>query len=206
MHCMMNLSPQAEQALDVAAARYALQTQPDSADLLDKVRAIELAVKRRRAPLSALLGALMLFGCSGPQAPSFFSISSEFAAGEAEVIRDAVAAWCEKTGDCPKESLFSEEAHFKLVDDLPEDEQTEKACPEGATCRTNANEARGTIRIARNRAPGLDTLWRIAAHEWGHLCIDGHVEDSSLMKALQSHGEALEVDDEAASGWRAGCR
>ena len=116
----MNLSPEAQQALDVAAARYALQQAPESADLLDKVRAIELAVKRRRAPLSALLGALMLFGCSGsgPSAPAFYSISREFAPEEREVIRDAVAAWCEKTGDCPEEALFSEDAHFELVDDL----------------------------------------------------------------------------------------
>jgi hypothetical protein len=49
MYGMTKLSPEAEQALDVAAARYALQ-QAEGSALLDKVRAIELAVKRRRAP------------------------------------------------------------------------------------------------------------------------------------------------------------
>ncbi len=95
MSCMTKLSPEAEQALDVAAARYALQ-QAEGSDLLDKVRAIELAVKRRRAPLSALLG-LLMFGCAQVDAPSGpLTLSPD--ANVAAAVADAVAAWSTAAG------------------------------------------------------------------------------------------------------------
>lgn len=155
--------------------------------------------------LAALVLTLLVCACNGSQAPHFYSFGEGFSNAEREVIRDAVAAWCEASGDCPRESMFSEDAHFILVDDLPEDERTERACPDGATCSTNANEGHGRIRIARNRAPGLDVLWRIAAHEWGHICIDGHPDGSVLMSAYQAPEGALEVDAGAVRLWHEGC-
>jgi hypothetical protein len=53
------------QTLDVAAARYALKNLPESSDLLDKVRAIELAVAKRRALGAVSLFAALLFACAG---------------------------------------------------------------------------------------------------------------------------------------------
>lgn len=145
----------------------------------------------------------LLVACSGPSAPRFYSISSEFGAAERETIAAAVEAWCEATGDCPELSMFSEEAHFELVDDLSE--KGGAPCPEGFTCTTNGRESDGRIRIARNRAPGLDVLWRIAAHEYGHLCIDGHREDSILMSAFQTVEGKPEVDAAAVEAWDEGC-
>lgn len=146
-------------------------------------------------------------GCAAPRAPRFYSIDEAFSAAEGETIRAAVEAWCEKTNDCPEESAFAEDAHFELVDDLPEDAKTAAACPEGAQCVTNGKEQGGRIRIARNRAAAddLDYLWRIVAHEYGHLCIDGHIADSALMSALQDHTGLLEVDNEAVEAWKDGC-
>lgn len=149
--------------------------------------------------------ALLLLACGGPSAPAFYSISSKFSPEEAATIRAAVAAWCEAGAACPEESMFSEEAHFELVDDLPEDERTERACPEGHTCSTNGKEGGGNIRIARNRRSGLDVLWTIAAHEFGHVCIDGHRADSALMTAYQGEGGLLEVDAKAVEYWHEGC-
>lgn len=159
----------------------------------------------------AIVLALFLAAMSGcapaPEAPRYYSISREFNAEEAATLRAAVAAWCAEAGACPEEALFSENAHFELVDDLPEDERTVAVCPEGATCATNGKEGGGDIQIARNRAAPerLDILWRIAAHEFGHLCIDGHRAESSLMSAYQDHEGVLEIDNEAVQAWKDGC-
>jgi|SRR5688572_2967618 len=148
---------------------------------------------------------LTMCGCGGPSAPAFYSIDEAFSESERETIRAAVAAWCEAGAACPEEAMFSEEAHFELVDDLPEDERTERACPEGRTCSTNGRESRGKIEIARNRRSGLDVLWSVAAHEFGHVCIKGHRADSALMTSYQGEGGPLKVDAKAVEYWHEGC-
>lgn len=153
----------------------------------------------------ALLFVLIFGGCAGPTPPNSYSIDDAFSPAEREVIHSAVEAWCEETGDCPVFTpLHSEAAHFALVDDLPEGEHARRVCPEGRTCTTNGRERDGLIRIARNRVPGLDILWLIAAHEYGHLCIDDHPPGSALMSAV--HDEPLlEVDSGAVRLWKDGC-
>ncbi len=193
-----------------SATQYALRALPAERELPERPGLLRKAGQRFKDAAAAVAVVLLLcvngWGCApAPEAPRFYSISREFPADQAEVIRDVVAAWCEASGDCPEESLFSENAHFELVDDLPESARTLRDCPEGATCIVNANEGNGAIRIARNREPGLDVLWRIAAHEWGHLCIDGHRDESALMSAYQDHAGDAVIDDEAVAAWRAGC-
>jgi len=152
----------------------------------------------------ALLFVLVLGACA-PSAPPYFSISSDFSAAERETIRAAVDAWCESdAASCPDEVGWSERGRFELVDDLPEENMA--ACPEGRTCAVNANNDGDNIRIARNRAAtGLDHLWHIAAHEWGHFCIDGHRPASELMTAVEADAPLLEIDEVAVGAWHAGC-
>lgn len=144
-------------------------------------------------------------GCAAaPEAPSSYSISSEFSPSERETIRAAVSAWCDAADACPEEVSRAADARFELVDDLPEIGMS--ACPAGRTCVVNGNERDGTVRIARNRvATGLDHLWRIAAHEFGHICIDGHRADSALMSGIEPEGPLLVIDNEAVTAWKDGC-
>lgn len=144
------------------------------------------------------------WGCAPlPKPPSSYSIDDAFSPAERDIIHSAVDAWCEATGDCPAFTpLHSEAAHFALVDDLPE----RARCPEGETCVTAGNEGQGLIRIARNRPnpDDLAMLWLVAAHEYGHLCIDGHPEGSALM-GPQHRTPLLEVDDGAVRLWNEAC-
>lgn len=71
----------AHMALDCAAAKHALATLPESSDLLDKVRAIETAVARRRSVLATLLVVLSV-ACGG-------AVDSEPVPAEPEP-----ASWC----------------------------------------------------------------------------------------------------------------
>lgn len=149
---------------------------------------------------------VLFLGACGSTAPAYYSIDSSFSLEQREALRDAVDAWCEATGDCPEEALFSEEAHFRLVDDLPERDHVKDICPPDAECIVNGAESRGDIRIARNRQEpnSLHRLWRVAAHEYGHVCIDDHTK-GGLLSTLQDHEGPLEVDAEAVRAWRKGC-
>ena len=149
---------------------------------------------------------VVLFGAAcAPEAPAYFSIDERFSPAERETIRAAVEAWGVELHEDFGLVLFSEQAHFELVPDLLEDADTERACPPGFECSVNGKENSGNIRIAENRRPGLDVLWRIAAHEFGHLCIDNHPPGSALMAAAQDHEGSLEIDAGAVRLWREGC-
>ena len=202
---MTKLSPEAEQALDVAAARHALQTLPESSDLLDKVRAMELAIKRRRMPLSLLLGCALAFGCAAPEPPRYFSVDSDFGEGERETIHATVDAWCDAVGWCPEEALWSDRGRVMLVDHLPHDEETRSACPDGLTCGVFGRNDGDVVRIARDRIEpdNMAVLFVITAHEIGHFCTE-HTT-AGLMAAVQTHASEPVIDAEAAEAWRSGC-
>jgi hypothetical protein len=68
-----------ERALDVQAALYALKNARETDDIHDKMAAVELAVKRRRAPVSALLGFLLAVGCGASAPESVDTVPPTFA-------------------------------------------------------------------------------------------------------------------------------
>lgn len=152
---------------------------------------------------NALLVLVFLLAACARQAPDSFSISPEFSPEVRETIRAAVFDWCDATGDCPEEVGWSERGRFELVESLGDDSD-DPDCPEGRTCIRAGNNDGDVIRIARDRpdADDLSVTWTIAAHEWGHYCIEGHLDDG-LMAAVRP--TALAVDSGAVRAWHDGC-
>lgn len=145
---------------------------------------------------------VLAIGCNAwpTEPPRYFSISDEFPPEQADTIRAAVGAWCDKTGHCPVEALWSERGRFELVDSLDE------PCPvEGADCSVPALNDSNVVWVAQQRREpdNLNHLYTIAAHEWGHFCAD-HTT-GGLMADMFQLRDALEVDDEAVAAWRSGC-
>lgn len=143
------------------------------------------------------------WGCAMPSAPSHYSIDSDFPAEAQAVIHEAVAAWCDATGDCPEYvELRAERGHFALVD-APYLEQVSDGA-DGRARAVFASESGGNIRIASGVLDkGLDVLWTVAAHEYGHLCIEGHPNAAGVMASYEP--SSLAIDAEAVEAWRAGC-
>jgi hypothetical protein len=139
----------------------------------------------------------------GRSAPEHFSVDSSFSESEQETLRAAVGAWCDAAGWCPTETLYAERAHFRLVDDIPEDSESRAKCPEGQTCETGGTNTGDEILIARNGIPSLDVLWMIAAHEAGHFCTE-HTS-TGLMAAYQDVNGEFAVDAVAVAAWHEGC-
>jgi hypothetical protein len=91
-----------------------------------------------------------------------------------------------------------------LVEDLRE----RGVCDDLPDCVTGGRNTGDRVLIARNRpAPDdLGLLFSVAAHEWGHFCIEGHPVAGGLMAAVHKDDEGtLTVDDEAVSAWKDGC-
>jgi len=150
--------------------------------------------------------ALAFVGCAAPEPPRYFSISADFSEAERETIRAAVDAWCESdAGSCPEEIGWSDWGRFELVDHI----ESHEVCARTPGCVVGGkNTHDGRVIIARDRlvADDMTMLWTIAAHEWGHFCIDGHPVSGGLMAAIHEADEgALTVDDEAVSAWKGGC-
>lgn len=195
------LPPHAEVALDVAAARHALRSVPESYDLLDKVRAVELAVRLRRAAATPALAAL-LSACGAGEPPAHYSIDPAFSESERATIEAAVEAWCPAVGQCPERVLWSERGRITLVDSLP---LAPGACPPGEECRSAGENDGDNVHIAADRfgAGSLSALWVTIAHEWGHYCA-GHTATGLMAKAAEVDAPA-EIDALAIAAWRMGC-
>jgi hypothetical protein len=152
--------------------------------------------------LLALLVVLLLLtmcGCGGQVPPRHYSLDSSFNEAERETVRAAVQEWCDAAAWCPMEALFSEDAHFQMVDSLGRSVST--GGEEGKVAGKNMGD--GRILIARDRPGDLDTLFIVAAHEIGHLCTE-HTS-SGLMADFHVPGEGETVDEIAVAAWHAGC-
>lgn len=151
-----------------------------------------------------LLLLVCLVACAAPLSPpSSYSIDPAFSESETAAIEAAIEAWCDAAGDCPLRAPWTGKGRgrFELVDDIPESER----CAAIPGCVVNGrNTDNELIRIARNRTnpEDLGALWHIAAHEWGHFCIEEHLGDG-LMAARMNEG--LEIDQGAVDAWRNGC-
>lgn len=135
-----------------------------------------------------------LFACGAP--PDVFSVDPDLGV-RAEVVRDAVDAWCVAVGYCPTEQTWAGDApgSIRLVD----------AVPPGRNGRPLVGKNLGD-RIILDRGAAaeteLDRLWVIIAHEIGHYCAD-HTKTGLMVD--HDIGQAPEVDGVAAGAWRAGC-
>lgn len=164
-----------------------------------------------RGMKALLLLALCLLAACGPRVPpARVVISDEFSTDERTVIEDAVEGWCEASGGqwCPEIALWADRGRIDLVDDLPEDSEAARNCPEGFECVVNANNDGDNIRVARNRnATAPVRFWRTIVHELGHYCTE-HT-DRGLMSPTNGYGEedaeALAIDAESLAAWREGC-
>ncbi len=158
----------------------------------------------------ALIAVLLLcingWGCGWPNdPPAYYAIDSEFPEEQRETIRAAYDAWCEAEGYCPQEAIWADRGRVMLIDDLPENEYTEKHCPPGRECTTSGHNTGGdNVVVARNRARGddLGALWVVVAHEIGHYCTE-HTK-TGLMAAAQDE-PILEIDQVAIRAWERGC-
>lgn len=145
----------------------------------------------------------MLFGCYQTRVPpETISIDSDFSSAEAEVIRDAVSAWCDAVEWCPEETS-NVMARGRFV-------RTYTTGHESSEGRVPAYNADWRIVVAPE-GERLDMLWTIVAHEIGHWCttpgsgVDGmgHTDDG-LMKTVHYEPWML-VDQAAIASWLDGC-
>ena len=155
---------------------------------------------RAARDLGAVCLALACWGCAAwpDEPPEHFSISDEFAPAERDVIRAAVGEWCEATGHCPAEVLWSERGRFEMVDTIDHGCNTD-------TCQVPAYNDTDVIRVARSRreAGDMARLYTIVSHEWGHFCAP-HTADG-LMRANIAGPWPIMIDTAAVDAWHAGC-
>jgi len=153
----------------------------------------------------ALLALVLFSACAAPEPPRYFSVDSEFNESERKTIHAVVDAWCDAAGWCPEEALWADRGRIMLVDDLPEDEDTARLCPKGATCKVAGNNDGDNVRIARDRprAENMVAFWGTVAHEIGHFCA-GHSK-TGLMVAVRTELSEPVIDADTVRMWRDGC-
>ena len=111
--------------------------------------------------------------------PWTIGVEDDFTVAQAEVIRDAVHAWClADRGFCPVEVGWDERPAVRIY--LAQD-YAKFARPDRSFGWTNAE--RTEVQINPDAAEDLHIFWRVIAHEFGHLSGLEHGEGGlELMK------------------------
>lgn len=93
------------------------------------------------------------------------AIEPGFTEDQAEVIRDAVRAWCESDRDfCPQEVAWDANPDARIYLTL---DYASKGRPKGSLAWTNA--PRTVVQVNPAATEDLHIFWRVIAHEFGHL-------------------------------------
>ncbi len=116
--------------------------------------------------------------------PWTIGIEDDFTDSQAEVIRDAVRAWCESDrGFCPVEVGWDENPAARVY--LAQD-YAKFARPDRSFGWTNA--ARTEVQINPDATEDLHVFWRVVAHEFGHLSGLEHGEGG--LELMKKHPDA----------------
>ena len=128
--------------------------------------------------------------------PAAYSIDPGFTHAQAETIRDAFDAWCDRVGYCPGEAPWvgaDASGAIALLDDYPSDRPEDEIAMNDHT----------RIRFRASRTDVLDdlgALWHVTAHEIGHYRIHGHTRVGLMAKQLPGC-PAVALDKIAVRAW-----